>query len=67
MKSHIHPGTSRLFIAIEQTEYYNRYYTAPVNSADSGDFTGNFTIPYQDKEYTNQTGFFTVLFLRTLQ
>ena len=37
-----------------------------VNSADSGDFTGNFTIPYQDKECTNQTGFFTVvLFLRT--
>ena len=31
------------------------YLPAPVNSADSTEFTGTFTIPHLDNEYTNQT------------
>ena len=33
----------------------NGYLPVPVNSADSTDFTGTFTIPYLNNEYTNQT------------
>ena len=31
------------------------YLPVPVNSADSTEFTGTFTIPYLDNESTNQT------------
>ena len=44
-----------LFITIAILQYQIGYLLVPVNSADSTEFTGTFTIPYLDNEYTNQT------------
>ena len=40
---------------VELLGLINGYLPVPVNSVDSTEFTGTFTIPYLNNEYTNQT------------
>ena len=44
-----------------------RYLPAPVNSVESAEFTGTFTIPYLNNEYTNQTRSLLNILFRILQ
>ena len=48
----VHPGPKFLTIVALKA---SGYLLAAVNSADSTEFTGTFTIPHLDNEYTNQT------------
>ena len=52
----LHLGKVPLLVFLgHYVSFYNGYLLVPVNSPDSGEFTGTFTIPYLNNEYTNQT------------
>ena len=55
-----------LYLILPRKKFTNICGYLPVNSADSIEFTGTFTIPLLDNEYTNQARSLHIIFVQNI-